>query len=187
MLAAMAAALAVLLALSGCGIAPESSPRVIAPPGGLNDALSSVAPVSPESGRVRETLYLVKDGKLVAVERGVRVEPTVNDLILDLLAGPTSAERRQGLTSALLGPNLLASVTLVDGLAAVELAAGFDEISRTDNVLAFAQVVCTLTARTDVHGIYFTRNTQRIGVPRADGLLSEDPVSAADYADLIAR
>lgn len=182
---AVAAVLAVAL-LAGCGVPAEHSARQITPPPGPYQPVVSGAPTTAPAGAVSEKLFLVRDGKLVAVQRRVSEQPTADSLVRDLLAGPSAAEQGEGLSSALAGANVIASVRLVAGLATVEVGPGILGAGRNDDVLAFGQVVCTLASRPDIGGVSFTRDGQPIGIPRADGSLTQGPLSAADYADLIA-
>jgi Sporulation and spore germination len=115
---------------------------------------------------------------------GKRPHVVVGELIGDLLAGPADAEQRDGLTSALLGNYIVVGIQLAEGRATVELTAALDETGRTDQILALAQIVCTLTAKTEITAVSSTRGGQPVGVPRADGSLSEAAATAADYASL---
>ncbi|MDQ7911250.1 GerMN domain-containing protein [Phytohabitans sp. ZYX-F-186] len=185
-----AAALAPLLAVAvaGCGVQAEDVPRAVDPPNGVSHAWATETPphADPGAGAVPERLYLVRGSELVAVTRNVHAQPTLDELLDDLLAGPTDAEKRDGLTSALLGNDIVVGVRLAGGHATVDLTAALDETGRTDQILAFAQIVCTLTAMPGLTAVSFTRGGQPVGVPRADGSLSEAPATAADYATLVA-
>lgn len=183
-LAAPAIAL-ILAVLTGCGIPAENSPRQIEPPGGSSGSTAPTAPISAPAGSVVERLCLVKDDKLVSVERRTRSEPTVDAQLQHLAAGPTEAESDDGLTSALTGTSVVAGVELVGSEATVEVGNSLDGPSRSDDVLAYGQIVCTLDARSDVSGVSFIQHGQRLGIPRADGSLSEGPLTMADYATLI--
>lgn len=175
-------------AVTGCGVQAENGPREVNPPNGLSHAWASETPPEPGpgAGAVQQRLYFVRDGELVAVTRNVDAQPGVDELVDDLLAGPTDAEQRDGLTSSLLGNDIVVGVQLSDGRATVELTAALDESGRTDQILAFAQIVCTLTAKDGITAVSFTRGGQIVGVPRADGSLSEAPATATDYATLLA-
>lgn len=183
---AAAAALAAALLAGGCGIARDERARAIDPPRGPFRALTSPQPAVVDSGALSERLYLVKDGLLVAVARRVRAEPTLDTLLRDLLAGPTEAERDEGVTSALLGTEVVAELTIADGIATLELPSAVDDPGRNDEVLAFAQLVCTLNGRPEIHGVAFSRGGQLLGVPRGDGSLSTGPLTATDYRSLLA-
>lgn len=172
--------------VAGCGVPPESSAREIEPPPGVARALASPTPAVVTSGTTPETLYFVRDDRLVAVVRSVPAEPTLEGVLNQLLAGPTDTERADGLTSALLGPSVIIGVQLAGGQATVELASGLEGTGRTDDFLAFGQLVCTLAARPDVSTVYFVVGRERIGVPRGDGSLSIGPLTPTDYANLIA-
>lgn len=176
--------LLVLLA-AGCGVPVEDTPRVIEV--GTPSRAATGAPSAAASGPAAESLYLIRDGSLVAVQRRLAAEPDPQRLLGDLLAGPTEAEQDRGLGTALGGRDVVASVRLIDGIAYVELPAGIENTGRNDDVLAFGQIVCTLTSRRDVTGVVFTRQGARIGVPLPDASLSQDPLRAADYAALIAN
>jgi spore germination protein GerM len=185
-----AATLSVLLAaaVTGCGVHAEHVPREQNPPNGVSHAWATETPPDPGpgAGAVPERLYFVLDSEIAAVTRNVDAQPSVDELVDDLLAGPTDAEQRDGLTSSLLGNDIVVGVQLSGGRATVELTAALDESGRTDQILAFAQIVCTLTAKPDITSVTFTRGGQPVGVPRADGSLSEAPATAADYASLLA-
>ncbi len=173
------------MVLAGCGVTAEATPRPITPPSGFRTT-SSPTPEPTSTGPVTEQLFLVKDGALVAVTRHIDHSPTTADLLADLLRGPDDSEQAGGLTSALQGGNVVGSVHVGDGQAIVELSATIENTARNDEVLAYAQLVCTLAGRADVTGVTFTHNGQPVGVPRAAGSLPQGPLTAADYAALLA-
>lgn len=167
--------------LHGCGVPEERTPRPIEPSLVIGSPPPQAAGNS--AGAVVERLYLVRDDQLVAVERRVGSTADVAALLGDLVAGPTDAERDEGLSSALTGTDLIAGVRLVAGTAEVSFRpqAG----GRTDDILAIGQIVCTLDARTDVDTVRFLLDGQVLKVPRADGSLTELPLTSADYRALI--
>jgi spore germination protein GerM len=177
--------LAALLALAGCGISPQSEAQPIAAPRGPFSALTSPTPLPTTTGSYVETLYLVRDGLLVPQVRHVAAESSVQDLLDDLVAGPTEVESGIGMSSALVGVNVN-GVTVDAGFATVDLAAQNDGGGR-DSLLAYAQVVCTLTAREDVLGVSFTRDGKAIDVPRGDSSVSPGPLTKSDYMTVLAR
>jgi hypothetical protein len=174
-----------IAALTGCGIPPERDAREVEPPPGPYAALESPATDIPR-GTVEQTVYLVKDGKLVPVVRSVRGQSTVDTLIADLVAGPTEEELANGLTSALPGADLIGAVHVIDRQVTIAIPAGFEDTGRSDEYLAFGQIVCTLDARPDVSGVVFFDQGERVAaVPRGDLSLSTGPLTTADYAELI--
>jgi len=178
-------ALALAVALAGCGVETEEHARRVNPPSGVAHAWSTPNPPETGTGAIPERVYLVRGGGLVALTRHVPAEPTVVELVHDLLAGPTPDERGEGITTALRAADV-AGVEVAGGRATVELTGMLDAGGRTDQVLAFAQIVCTLTAKAGITSVAFTHDRQAVGVPRADGSLSYAPATAADYATLIA-
>jgi hypothetical protein len=175
--------------LTGCGITSEATPRPIDLPSGFARSAPSPTPAPTGSGPVAEKLYLVRNSTLVPVTRYVNHQPDIGALLNDLRAGPTTAEAAAGLTSALTGSDLVTGARLRGGIAVVELATTVDSTARNDEVLAYAQLVCTLVTQTNITGVTFAHGGQPIAVPRADGSLAEKPetpLTAADYATLIA-
>ena len=173
--------------LAACGVPMEGEPRTVEPPRGPFAAAGSPMPAPPpEAGTVAQPLYFVRGDRLVAVLRRVRTVPSLQDHVDDLIAGPTRAEADAGLTGALGGNTVIVAVRLEGGRAIVDL----DDVpaggGRSDGVLALGQVVCTLTARADVATVSFRQDGEPLGVPRADGALSQAPLTVADYAGLVA-
>lgn len=178
------ALLLVVVLLAGCGVPVDEGPRrVQAPPGPFPTPVTG----SPTGavGRVDETLCFVRDDGLDPVVRRVDVLPTVDVHLQHLLAGPAGPERRSGLTSALPGTVAVAGVRVTGTLAEVDVRQTGDETGRSDEVLAFGQIVCTLARRDDVDRVSFRRDGEPLDVPRADGSLSRDPLTAADYLPLL--
>lgn len=175
----------ITVVLAGCGVTPEDSARQVEPPGGTQPDWASQPSPPDATGAVPERLYLIRGDEIVPALRHVSSEPSPEDLMDDLLAGPTDSERRAGLTSALLGDEIITGVHKIDNNAVVELAAELDDTSRNDQVLAFAQIVCTLDAHPLITGVSFTSDGQPVGVPIADGSLATGPLTAAHYTALL--
>ncbi|GAB1692859.1 GerMN domain-containing protein [Krasilnikovia sp. M28-CT-15] len=173
---------AVVLVAAGCGVPVDEQPRDLRGPG---LAYGSSAPAPDRFGPAVERLYLVRDGGLVRVVRRVPAARTPQQMLQDLLAGPTSAEHQDGLGSAL-------STMKIDGMnlsqrrASIEIGRAAEQGTRSDEILAYGQIVCTLTSQSaEVGTVSFTSGGKPLGVPRGDGSLSSDPLTIADYADLI--
>ncbi len=175
-----------ILSLSGCGVRTESEPRDFDPPPGPRPVTVTPTVSNAPAGTAAEPLYFVRTEHLVAVIRRIGVAPTIEQQMNHLLAGPTEAERRAGLSSTLNGNVTIAEVRLAEGRATIEVGDDSDQSGRIDDVLAFGQIVCTLTARSDVSTVTFQRDGQDLGVPRADGSLSTSGLTAADYTALTA-
>ncbi len=176
---ALATVLLLCLAAAGCGIPIDDGPRTIEGQGG---APASGEPARDGFGAAVVQLYLVREDRLVRVFRRVPAERTPQEQLDDLLAGPTPAERADGLTSALTATTV-PRMTIGDRRAVVEIG---DRGARSDDVLAFGQIVCTLTSRgPDIGTVSFTSGGEALGVPRADGEIVAGPLTIADYAALL--
>ncbi|MFJ8577855.1 GerMN domain-containing protein [Micromonospora sp. NPDC093277] len=174
------------LLLTGCGVPVDDAPRRAAGrPGPFNSTASGGA--DSNAGRANESLCFVREDRLGTVVRRVDYLPDVDTHLRHLLAGPGNTERDAGFISALTGTASVAGARLSGGVAEVEVGGAGDETGRSDQILAFGQIVCTLTSRADVHGVTFRRDGQPLDVPRADGSLSRLPLTAIDYAPLIGR
>lgn len=176
---------AVAVLVAGCGLRPESTAREIPPTPDTRQSTSATPPDGPLAGTESVRLYLVRQDTLEPVLRHVDTPPTVRELVAYLEAGPSHAERAAGYRSALTDTDLVADVQLVGRIAVVGLADSFDLAGRPNDVLAFAEVVCTLALHPSVDGVVFTRDGQRVGIPRDDGSLSEEPLTEADYRGLL--
>jgi hypothetical protein len=176
----------VLLAVAvtaGCGVPVDGTPRDLDQ---SRSSYGSDAPAPDRFGPAAERLYLVKDGKLVRVLRRVPAARTPQQMVQDLVAGPTRDEQADGLTSAL-STMRVGTTTILQRRASVEIGAPAVPGGRSDEVLAYAQIVSTLTSQgAEVGTVSFTRGGQPLAVPRGDSVLSADPLTIADYADLIA-
>jgi spore germination protein GerM len=84
------------------------------------------------------------------------------------------------------GPSLVRRVALRAGTAHADLQPALSNLGGTEQLLAIAQLVCTLTHRPGVGLVSFTLDGAPVDVPRGDGSLTAGPVSRDDYADLLA-
>ena len=164
------------LVLTGCGIRPESAPTTIAVPA----ATAASVPDAEEGGSRRVTIYLVRNERLVAVERDVDDVSLTNRVGL-LLAGPSPAEASLGMTSSV-PPQSLRPVFVdsTSGVAYVEANKAFTEVSGTSQLLAVAQVVWTVTEERRTNRVSLTVDGEALEVPTDTGL-SRVPVTRDQY------
>lgn len=177
------------LLLSGCGVRTEAQPTSVHVPPGPFSALASAQPAAPTagaSGPIRQPVYFVKGGKVAPVTRGLDVATDVEGLVALLRAGPTQAEQDAGFTTTLAGGQLVVGAHTEGTRAVVELAPAGEGSARSDEGLAYAQIVTTLCARPGIVAVEFVRDGQPVPVPRGDGQLTPGPLTPADYTDLIA-
>lgn len=178
--------LVAVVLLSGCGLQPESEPRALPVRASVDPGPSSTATVLP--GARPTTLYLVRDAMLAPVIRRTSTARSPQTALALLLRGPTPSEGDQGLSSALAPDAVLLDQVQVldDGLVVVPLKTlPVEGLVRSDEVLAYAQVVATLTALPGVRAVSFRRDGAPLAVPRADGLVADTPLTRRDYAPLL--
>ncbi|SNY55284.1 GerMN domain-containing protein [Paractinoplanes atraurantiacus] len=169
-----------VLLLTACGVPAEDSPHPVElPRAPLNG--SGAAAVTP-AGEVAHVLCLVRDERLVQSVRRAPSYPGVQQQMNELITGPTPAESSTGLSTALAG----LTVTATAGPGSRVTVEVSRAEGRKDDILAYGQMVCTLTARPDVAAVSFTREGRSLEVPRADGTLTEGPLRSSDYAALVA-
>ena len=176
-------ALLTLLVLvpAGCGVPVDDEPRRLGESGRV-DASGRPAPHAAGSTVLR--LYLVRDGRLVRVPRRVPAPLNPAQQLDNLLAGPTAEESDDGLSSAL-STMTVTDVKLADRRAVITLGDRAGQGLRSDEVLAFGQIVCTMTSLPDVGTVSFVADGAPLWVPRADGSLAATPLTIADYSGLL--
>jgi spore germination protein GerM len=104
---------------------------------------------------------------------------------LDALASPP-ADAGPLLRTALTEPSLVREVRLLGGIARVDLLPEVAALPADEQLLAVAQIVCTLTGRPGVGQVSFSLQGARQAVPKGDGSLVSSPVSRDDYSGLMA-
>jgi spore germination protein GerM len=189
----VAGAVLALAAVAGaCGVPVEDLATFRRPesvPFGLLDeatTTTTAAPTVETTPRPATTplCFLTPDRRLLVVQRP---DPTsgVDGAVRLLEGGPTAPERRYGLTTAVVDTDLVATASASAGVAHIDLTVGFADGGSTDQTLAIAQLVCTLTAQPGVGQVVFTLAGAPVEVPRGDGSLTAGPVTADDYAVLL--
>jgi hypothetical protein len=168
-------------ALAGCGVPRDSRPRDIDDP----QARGSAGPLAADAGTAIVRLYLVRSGRLVRVIRRVPSAQPPSGQLRELLKGPTASESADGLTSALSTMDVL-GMTIINRRATVSIAMPTEQGARSDEVLAYGQIVCTLTSQgAEVGTVSFVTGSKPLAVPRADGSLADGSLTIADYAGLL--
>ncbi|MEU4690463.1 GerMN domain-containing protein [Actinoplanes sp. NPDC023714] len=180
----IAVLLAAVLAPAACGVPAQDDAHPVAlPRRPLNTSTASAA--AEPVGEVAQVLCLIRDSRLTQTVRRFDTLLDPQRQLDQLVAGPTASEQAQGLSTALATAALTVRLPAGQTTAAVEIAEAGEGAARSDEVLAYGQIVCTLTSRADIAAVTFLRDGQPLQVPRGDGTLSSGPVRAADYRSLI--
>ena len=185
--AVTAAAAGLLLAVaSGCGVPTESRPGLI-PDDRLPAALSSPPP-RPRATPVDATVfnvYLIDEERLRPVPRAVVGDVNLAGRLEALRAGPTADEAGAGLRSALNEEASIRISRVSAAVATVDLPLGLAELVGSDQVLALAQLVFTLSEDPVIDEVLFTVEGEPVAAPVEDGTLLGRAVGRSDFPTLL--
>lgn len=182
--------LAAILALlfPACAVPAQSGARAVRdsaiPFDLLDPAAPALVPPSTSVSAEQLALCLVRDGRLVVVNHELPPPVRLQDALAALTSPPQSAGPL--LRTALTEPSIIREVRLLGGIARVDLVAGVSALPTEEQLLAVAQIVCTLTGRPGVGQVSFTLEGARLAVPKGDGSLVTSPVARDDYSALMA-
>jgi hypothetical protein len=185
-------AVVVALLAGGCGVATGGGPHPIPKSQVPFHLLSPEAPsttttTSPSEFTVPVTVYFVSSSQqyLVPAERSVAAKATLTTVLNVLLTGPTTLEADKGIKTAFSSDIRLLGVRLTTTVATVDFNRAFGQISGTQQVLAVAQVVYTVTGELgqDI-GVQFEIAGQPTEVPTATGAQVPGPVHLLQYLAL---
>lgn len=177
---------AATLSATACGVVAQDAPELAqdsSVPFGLlePDAPTLVPPPTTPSNEPVSLCFIDGDG-VRTVERALDAPVSPPDIVTALVDARAIPA---GLRTAVGPPSVVAGLRLHAGVAEVDLAESVATLGGADQLLAIAQLVCTLTARPGVGQVAFTLNGAPADVPRGDGSLTADPVSRDDYATLL--
>jgi spore germination protein GerM len=181
----------VVTVLAGCGVPVQREPAVI-PTEAIPSQLRShgepaSGPPTASPGRPAVQVTFVRRDRLVAF---IRESPTtapsdrLTAVIQALMAGPNETEQANGITSALPAGLTLTVADTRGRRIVLELAGESETRSATENVLAVGQIVLSVTALPTVDEVTFQRDGVAVEALLADGALTTEPLTAADYTAL---
>jgi spore germination protein GerM len=174
------ATILLLGAAAGCGL-PSDSLQQIDPanvPSGLLrvNASATPTPVGPAA-----RVYFVVGARLIPEIRRVVGLNVPSESLRALLLGPSATESAAGVASEIPPETRLISLDLRGKVALVDLGTDFGSAGGSQQVLAVAQIVYTLTASRLIKAVEFSIDGRRIEVPDGSGSLSTAPRTRADY------
>ena len=180
----------ILLIASACAGPPAEPPGTAstAPtPTASSSTTASPQSSPPNARQITVQVWFVHAGKLFVATRRQDFQPAVGRLSLEaLLAGPTEAERRAGLATAIPEGASLSGLTIRNGVATVNLSLDFaiDKTARLED-LRLAQVVYTLTQFSTVKSVTFQVNGQTIQEFGSHPQSLARPQTRRDYDELL--
>ncbi len=172
-----------VVAMSACSVSSDDSATKVSNdhvPFGLLDKNSGASAVATTG--VDTQIFFVKNGRVAPVTRRMDPEARPRAVLRELVRGLTKDEVDAGLRSALPEPNAVNRISVTAGTASVDLAGAFASLTSTEQLLALAQLVFTLTAQPGIGQVRFTLRGEATEVPLANGSLVSTPVSRDDYA-----
>jgi Sporulation and spore germination. len=185
LVAGLATGLAAVAALvAGCGVPADPRPQPVTPPPQYR-TLTPAPLATQEAGTVEATLCLTRGDRLVRVTRPVDRAPTPAELLAELATGANEREREQGLQSAVAGLTSLSMAGIENRVATVAIGESLEGLAFDNQLLVYAQIVCTLDAHPAIDGIFFSRDGERVSVPRGDGTQTGRMLTDADYEILV--
>lgn len=210
----LAIAIAAMLGVTSCGVPNDSRDRPLAPneiaftpqpePTTTTTTTTTTPPVTtvepPETTTtvtpttVTPTTVFIAfpldvywiDGLTIRPIRRMDVEATLDTAIEALRAGPLFSDTEAGLRSAILSSDMIDSATVQSGTATINLASSFLTLPGTEQTLAIAQIVYTVTNLPGTGLVEFRLGDRPLSVPTSDGQPSRGALSRDDYVDLLA-
>jgi len=173
------------LLVVGCGVPTDRAARTVpdeqVPFDLLSDSTTTTAPTAA-AGTGPTSVCLTLDGALLPVTR----RPGGGDGGLrELVTSPPSeGQTRVGLRSAV-DDEVVDAVAAADGTATVDLDDEFGQLPGDEQLLAVAQMTCTLTAQPGIERVRFRLGGEHIDVPVRGGSLVGRAVNREDYEGLI--
>lgn len=195
----------VLVVLSACGVPTSSSSRPVDP-----DAIpeqftaTTVLPTTTSSSTTTTVVpppsttttnlpveqvdvFFVSGSRVVPIPRLLLSPASAPQVVAALVEGVPDIDEAAGLRSAL-PIGLTIDVSVERGVATVDLDPTFLlVVSGSEQRLAIAQIVLTLTRRAGIGQVSFTSDSQPINVPRGGGDLTTpgETVACDDYDNLL--
>jgi len=168
----------------GCGVTTNDDVEVADAddvPFGLLEADRVPTALRPVNGTVVQLYLFDSDSSaLVPVTRQVSAAG-IEAVAAELEAGPTASESFLGLRSALTDIDAIDSVDIDGSTALVDLNDSFTTLGGSDQIVAIAQLVFTVTEQPALDRLIISVNGETVEVPRDDGTLTRDPLTRADY------
>lgn len=197
---------------AACGVPDSGSFTAIPPdevPYGLDETTTTLAPTTTRPVATTKpdqttttveptttlapiesvTLYFITGRTLVPTQRLLLSPASPPQVLAALAEGPPTGDEAAGLRTAL-PPDVEMLVTVERGIATVDLPPTFlEDVPGSEQRLAIAQIVLTLTQRAGVGQVRFTLGGEDQQVPRGEGDITAPGglVACDDYAMLLGQ
>jgi spore germination protein GerM len=179
--------LAMPIAVAGCAIQPDGSPRDISDEDQVAFGADQATGGAAEGSSLIFLVAPPEPGQpplLRSVMRGV--DSDLTPVLRSLFAGPNTSESRDDLTSAIpTDLELTDEVRQTGRTWIVDVNDGLDQLDAVDLRTALAQIVTTATAIDDVDEVEIRVNGEERQWPRGDGALTDQPLTPYDFPGLV--
>jgi spore germination protein GerM len=177
------AALVAAVSAAGCGVSTESRPE------GIDVTLVRVADRGTAEATARldepvRDIYLTRGRRLVRESRRVPAYSGIAGSLQALSRGPTAGEAGRGIGTALPSGAGPLTALVSDGVARVQLPESYGNVRLSEQVVAVAQIVYTVTSIDGINRVEFEIAGNPIEVPGDRGRLHDASVSRADYSSV---
>ena len=176
------------------GPVPERPSTTVAPGGSETPSTTgaggsgATTTAPPGAGTTEVMLWFARGETIEPVTRAVPRVPRIGaEAVQALLAGPTSAEGRQGFTTAVPPETRFRNLVIDgDGIATVDLARDFESGGGTLGLtLRLAQVACTVGQFPTVKGVRFALAGDAVNVFSGNGIVLDKPVTCDSYREYV--
>jgi hypothetical protein len=178
---AVAALAAVVLAVGGCAIQPDSAPRDI--PEDLVDRDTPSVPAAGGPARGSDRIFLVAPEGSEQPLRTVRRDTggDAETLLTELISGPNSAEFEAGYRSAVPATLVLDSIEVDGGVAQLDVNDALLELSGGDLTDAVAQIVFTASEIPGADSVLIRVDGATREWPDGTGAQHRGPLTTYDF------
>jgi hypothetical protein len=140
----------------------------------------------PDASSTQVEVYLLRGEYVGVAHRSVSGVEVAHRAVEELLAGPTAAEVRAGLGSAIPAGTEVHEVDIADGVATVDLSKRFESGGGSASMsLRVAQVVLTLTQFPTVDSVAFQLDGRDVTAIGGEGVVVDPPLDRADVEDAL--
>ncbi len=178
-------ALAASLAIAGCAIREDPSPRAISADDGVDFGAIATGDAAEGDGRIYLLSPVPTDAppQLRAVRRPELGNP--QELLTSLVEGTNAAENALGLTSAIPPELEILSARTVGTRLTIDINDALDDLSDLGLRQALAQIVATAASIDQVQLVRLRVDGENQSWPTGSGQGTDEPLSIYDYPNFL--
>ncbi len=182
--------LGLVAAACGSDRATDAGPVPGAPSTTLDPSAGATSTTEPAGTTTDVAVWFVRGETLESTTRPVpRVARIGAEAVKALLAGPTAAEARGGLTTAVPRDTRFNDLVIdANGIARVDLSRDFESGGGSLGLtLRLAQVTCTVGQFPTVQGVRFALAGELVSVFSGNGIILDKPVTCDSYRQVMGQ